>query len=210
MRRDYAWIVVHPMLNAASITAGRNGRAISYAHLITYRFGFPGHQEAIARCSDGSSWPARGGRISVSTPIVHPRLLRAFCATEYRAAGATARIGRRSAAVDQLLCTLGAHNGAFLTAWNPGARRWPLGKNLRMDRALRGWLRRNRAEPGVGSAPGWQEAHWLMATDPRRVVVLARRFRQAAIVVVRCGQKAKLRFLSAGAGRSGAKPWTPS
>lgn len=148
----------------------------------------------------------------MSTPIVHPRLLRAFCATEYRAAGATARVGRRSAAVDQLLSTLGAHNGAFLTAWNPGARRWPLGKNIRMDRALRGWLRRIRVEPGVGSAPGWQEAHWLMATDPRRVVVLARRFRQAAIVVVRCGQKAKLRSLSAGAGagRSGAKPWTPS
>lgn len=150
----------------------------------------------------------------MSTPIVHPRLLRAFCVTEYRAAGATARIGRRSAAVDQLLCTLGTHNGAFLTAWNPGARRWPLGKNLRMDRALRGWLRRIRVEPGVGSAPGWQEAHWLMATDPRRAVVLARRFRQAAIVVVRCGQTAKLRSLSAGAGagagRGGAKPWTLS
>ncbi len=145
----------------------------------------------------------------MSTPTIHSRLLRAFRTTEYRAADATARVGRRSAAVDQLLSTLGAHRGAFLTAWNPGARRWPLGKNLRMDRALRGWLRRLRVEPGVGYAPGWQEAHWLMATDPRRAVVLARRFRQAAIVIVRRGQQAKLRFLP-GAGRSGAKPWTPS
>jgi len=145
-------------------------------------------------------------------PTVPPRLLRAFRATDYNAADATARIGRRSAAVDRLLCALGSRRGAFLTAWNPGARRQPLGRNLRAGLALRGWLRRVAAEPGFGCAPGWREAHWLVAADPRRVAVLGRRFRQVGIVVVQRGQNARLRLLSA-AGRgqpAGSTPlWPP-
>lgn len=142
-------------------------------------------------------------------PTVLPRLLRAFRATDYNAAGATARIGRRSAAVDRLLCALGSRRGAFLTAWNPGARRQPLGCNLRAGLALRGWLRRVAAEPGFGCAPGWHEAHWLVAADPRRVAVLGRRFRQVGIVVVQRGQNARLRLLSA-AGRGQPAGSTPS
>lgn len=98
--------------------------------------------------------------------------------------------------MDRLLSSLGARCGTFLTAWNPGARRYPLGQNLRWDRALRGWLRRIVARPGVGAAPGWREAHWLLATDPRRAAALGRRFRQVAVVVVRRGQKARLGFLA--------------
>ncbi len=145
-------------------------------------------------------------------PTVPPHLLRAFRATDYNAAGATARIGRRSAAVDRLLRALGSRRGAFLTAWNPGARRQPLGHNLRAGLALRGWLRRVATEPGFGCAPGWHEAHWLVAADPRRVAVLGRRFRQVGIVVVQRGQNARLRLLSAAVrGRpAGSTPsWPP-
>jgi len=97
--------------------------------------------------------------------------------------------------MDQLLATLNVRQGVFLTAWNPGARRHPSGQNHRWDRALRGWLRQLRAEPGVGSTHGWHEAHWLIAADPRRVAVLGRRFRQVGIVVVSRGQAATLRLL---------------
>ena len=45
-----------------------------------------------------------------------PGLHRAYRRTEYEAAGAIARIGRRSAAVDALLARLGARQGAFVTA----------------------------------------------------------------------------------------------
>lgn len=138
----------------------------------------------------------KGGTISPANRIISPRLLRAFYATEYRAPGVTVRIGRRSAAMDRLLSSLGAQCGIFLTAWNPGARRCPLGGNLRRDRMLQGWLRRIPAMCGIGAAPGWREQHWLLATDPRRAAVLGRRFRQAAVVTVRRGQKARLDSLA--------------
>lgn len=140
-----------------------------------------------------------GARIDALKPTIQPPLLRAFYVTGYGAGGVTARIGQRDPGVDRLLCALGSRRGAFLTAWNPAARRHPLGRNLRWDLALRGWLRRVRAEPGFGSARGWREAHWLVAADPRRVAVLGRRFRQVGIVVVQRGGKARLLLLSAGA-----------
>ncbi len=136
------------------------------------------------------------GKIGGRDSALPPRLLRAFHATAYEAAGATVRIGRRSAAVDRLLSGLGSDCGAFLSAWNPGARRRALPQNRRADLALQGWLRRTPALPGFGSAPGWREAHWLVAADPRRIAALGRRFRQVGIVVVRHGQKARLRLLS--------------
>ena len=110
--------------------------------------------------------------------------------------GVTVRIGQRCGAMDGLLSSLGARCGAFLTAWNPGARRQPVRQNLRSDRALRGWLRRIAALPGIGVASRWHEEQWLLATDPRRAAALGRRFRQAAVVVVRRGQRARLCFLA--------------
>lgn len=149
--------------------------------------------------STGTSSSEMSGRINGLEPSIPPRLLRAFRATDYEAAGVTARIGRRSAAMDRLLSALGARRGAFLTAWNPGARRRPLGQNQRWDHALRSWLRRVRAEPGFGSGRGWREAHWLIAADPRWIAVLGRRFRQVGIVSVARGQAARLHLLSAAA-----------
>lgn len=96
---------------------------------------------------------------------------------------------------------LGAREGAFVTAWNPAARRYPEGWNRRRDRALQSWLRRLTVVLGVGKGRGWFEEHWLVTADPRRVAVLARRFRQAAITVVKRGQPARLRLLPAASPR---------
>jgi hypothetical protein len=123
------------------------------------------------------------------------RLHAAYAASAYEAAGAIARIGRRGAAVDALLHRLGARQGGFVTAWNPYSRRMPAGWNARMLDRLREAVRRLPAAEGHGGTPGWRERHLLLAGDPRRLAVLARRFRQNAIVTVRLGAPARLVLL---------------
>ena len=125
------------------------------------------------------------------------RMLAAYRRTEYAAAGAVARIGRRGAAVDAMLRHLGAREGAFVTAWNPWSRRRPSGWNARMMARLRAAARRLPFVDGEGRARGWAERHLLVAAAPRRAAVLARRFRQNAIVVVRTGAPARLVLLRA-------------
>jgi uncharacterized protein DUF3293 len=141
-------------------------------------------------------------------PGLPPALAAAYARTDYEAEGAVARVGRRSAAVDALLRRLGARRGAFLTAWNPWSRRMPPGWNRRMLARLRAAARRIPAAEGWGRgrdpvpragwtvrpppADGWAERHLLLAADPRRAAVLARRFRQHAIVAVRVGAPTRL------------------
>ena len=122
-------------------------------------------------------------------------LLAAYRRTEYEAGGAAARVGRRSASVDALLHRLGARQGAFVTAWNPWSRRMPAGWNARMTARLREASRRLPSAEGQGRGRGWSERHLLIAADPRRAAVLARRFRQNAIVVARIGAPARLVLL---------------
>ncbi len=125
-----------------------------------------------------------------------PLLIRAYRETRYEADGAVARIGRRSAAIDAVLTALGSREGAFLTGWNPGSRRYALGLNRRWMRALiRHVEPRLRYAPGQGGWRDWWEEHALLAADPRRCAVLARRYRQRAMVVVRLGQVARLVIL---------------
>jgi hypothetical protein len=123
------------------------------------------------------------------------RLERAYRGSGYEAAGAVARIGRRSAAVDALLARLGRRHGGFLGAWNPLSRRMPAGWNAQMQKRLRLAARRLPAAEGWGGDARWREPHCLFGGDPRRLAVLARRFRQAAFVVVRRGQPARLRWV---------------
>ena len=118
-----------------------------------------------------------------------PRLVRAFRATSYSAGDAVAHVGRRCPALDAVLSPCG---GAFITAWNPWGRRAPAGWNRRANIALLRWLRGLTCLAGAGEGRGWREEHWLVVTDPRRAAVLARRFRQAAIVTLRRGQPARL------------------
>lgn len=120
------------------------------------------------------------------------RLVAAYRGTDYEAAGAVARIGRRSAEIDALLRRLGAREGAFVTAWNPWSRRMPPGWNARVMARLREAARRLQSAEGQGRGHGWSERHLLLAADPRRAAALARRFRQNAIVALRVGAPAKL------------------
>ncbi len=127
---------------------------------------------------------------------VGPRLARGWRITVYEAAGAEARLGRRSAAVDAQLALAGVRQGAFIGAWNPFSRAMPRRWN---DRALARLRRcaRMRFTEGRGHAarPPWCEHHLLMFGDLRRIVVLARRFRQHAILLVRSGAPSRLLVL---------------
>ncbi|MFC7474470.1 DUF3293 domain-containing protein [Dankookia sp. GCM10030260] len=120
------------------------------------------------------------------------RLQAAYRRSAYEAAGAVARIGRRSRDVDALLRRLGARQGGFVGAWNPLSRRMPRGWNDRMLARLRLAARRLPQAEGSGGDRRWRERHLLLAGDPRRLAALGRRFRQAAIVIVRQGAPARL------------------
>lgn len=123
-----------------------------------------------------------------------PALLRAYARTDYEAAGAVARIGRRSAGVDALLRRMGVRQGGFVTAWNPFSRARPDGCNRRMQACLVGAVHRLPRAAGQGRGQGWVEDHLLVGADPRRLWQIARRFRQTAIVIVRLAAPARLRI----------------
>jgi uncharacterized protein DUF3293 len=131
-----------------------------------------------------------------ATEPVPPALLAAYRRSTYTAGNAAIRIGRRSAAMDALLCHHHAMAGVFITAWNPYSRRMPRGWNDRLQRALRGRLRRWPVFPACGGAPGWEEAHFLVLAPPGRVFRLARLFRQNAVVVVRRRRAAGLAWVT--------------
>ena len=120
-------------------------------------------------------------------------LLAAYRRTAYEAGGAVARVGARSAALDALLRRRGARRGGFVTAWNPYSHHMPRGWNERMQARLR--QAAGRLAPlaeGWGRGRGWAEHTLLLPGDPRRLAVLARRFRQNAILLVRRGGPARL------------------
>ena len=122
-------------------------------------------------------------------------LPRAYRETLYGAGRAACRIGQRSPAIERLL---GGRPGTFITAWNPGSRRRPEGWNRRMNRALAERLRRLPHWHGVGQGRGWHEEHVLVAADPRRILPLARRFRQRAVVIVTSNRAPRLLMLGGG------------
>ncbi len=97
--------------------------------------------------------------------------------------------------MDALLRHLGGKQGGLTTAWNPASRRLPLGVNRRRQHRLRDHLRRAPCIPAHGRLRHWHEDMLLVATDPRRLAVIASRFGQSAIVVLRANQKARLVLL---------------
>jgi Protein of unknown function (DUF3293) len=126
---------------------------------------------------------------------VSAHLRQAYRATEYRAAGLILRIGRRSGGLDGLLSGMGAREAVLITAWNPHSRRVPAAGNARMMQRLQAALRRHTALPAESGAGRWIEAQFLAACPAAWAGVLARRFRQNAMVVLRPGQKPRLRVL---------------
>jgi hypothetical protein len=120
-------------------------------------------------------------------------MLAAWRATLFTVAGTAAvRIGRRGAGTEAVLARLGARQGVILTAWNPLGRRHPEGWNRRAAARLARAARRLASVPADGRLGAWVEEGLLLAGDPRRARVLARRFRQAGVVLVRCGLAARL------------------
>ena len=68
----------------------------------------------------------------------------------------------------------------------------PTGWNARALRRFDAAIRRLPHAAGHGGWRQWWEAHRLVAADPRRLTVLARCFRQRAIVVVARGAPARV------------------
>jgi Protein of unknown function (DUF3293) len=120
------------------------------------------------------------------------QLLNAYRKTSYVAGEIEVRIARRSAAMDDLLTAHRVQAGVFMTAWNPLSRRMPPGWNWRLQQRLKQRLRRYSTIPAEGTWRRWHEEHLLLLADPRVGLTLARKFRQAAIVVVKRGQPAAL------------------
>jgi hypothetical protein len=131
----------------------------------------------------------------VTTPRrpIPPRLLHAYRRTDYQVAGITVRIGRY--APGALFAAADARVVVFVTAWNPMSRRMPDGWNRRMQQCLRQCLRRFVVLSAEGSLHRWREAMLLVAGDPRPVVRIVARFHQRGVVILRRGQKARLKLL---------------
>lgn len=125
-------------------------------------------------------------------PRLSPVLARAYRRTSYCAGEVVVRLDRHSRSADALLHRLGVRSVGFVTAWNPMSRRMPEAWNRRMQFALAARVRGLPTVPGLGVGDGWTEEHLLIGAAPARLAVLARRFRQRAIVVVRIGRPARL------------------
>lgn len=122
------------------------------------------------------------------------RLEAAYRRSLYCAGPVAARPGRRSASADAWLAAHGLRAGAILTAWNPGSRRHPRGWNEARQRELAAAARRLPCAEGWSGLGGWWEHTLLLGADPRRVAVLARRFRQRAVLLLRRGRPAVLAY----------------
>ena len=126
--------------------------------------------------------------------MMRPSLLRAYRKTDYRIACCVVRIGRRAPAIDRVLVSHRAREAALVTAYNPFSRRRPLGWNRRMQSRLAQAARRYTTLPAEGAWRGWSEDHLLLLANRRKVLCLAHRFRQHAIVSIRIGQPAYVLF----------------
>jgi hypothetical protein len=118
--------------------------------------------------------------------------LRAYKAARYGVEGTEIRIGRRSAVMDRLLRAHAAREAVFITAYNPFSRVMPPGWNRRMQARLCLVVRRRPVLAGRGTWRRWSETHLIVFGDARPIRLVARRFRQHAVVVVRRGQRAWL------------------
>lgn len=139
-------------------------------------------------------------RFLIRAPMTIGRgLARGWRQTVYEAAGEGVRLGCRSRGLDALLRCAGVREAAFVGAWNPFSRPHPRRWNDAMLNRLRGLAQRARIAvlDGRGSAsrPAWCEHHLLLLGDGRRALVLARRFRQHAILRVRVGAPTHLLVL---------------
>lgn len=119
-------------------------------------------------------------------------LRHAYQKTRYQVAGVDLAIGRRSGGLDGLLAGLGVRDAVLITAWNPRSKRMPKLWNEKMMAALRDRLGSTPALPARNEWRGWAEDQLLVIGDRCRLAVIARHFRQAALVGLRRGQELRL------------------
>jgi hypothetical protein len=108
------------------------------------------------------------------------------------------RVGQANAALEALLAAHGADGWAYITAWNPGARRLSAVENAQRHRALVDLLQRMGCTffegEGVPDEPGWEPERSVLVIgigeDEARAI--GRRFGQLAIVCGRRGQLPRL------------------
>lgn len=105
------------------------------------------------------------------------------------------RIGARSPAAQTLLASCHAREALLISAWNPMSRRMPERWNKRAQHRLLQGLRRFRVIPAEGRWRAWREEHVLVFGPAAPVIVLARRYRQRAVVLVRPDGSARLVLL---------------
>ena len=109
----------------------------------------------------------------------------------YEPGGVVVRGGRRVALPPRWAgCRLG-----MLSACNPGGRLMPPGWNQRRMAVLREALRRVAFADGEGRLGAWSEPLLMAALPAGRGGVLARRFRQNAVILLRDGRPARLVLL---------------
>jgi hypothetical protein len=125
------------------------------------------------------------------------QLSRAYRASCYCAGAHAVRIGQRAPALDALLRSWRVPEGVFIAAGNPFSRRMPSGWNARRHALLRERLRRLPYVEGKGGAKRWWEAHYFIGICAARGKRLARLFRQNAMVALRRGAKARLKYFQA-------------
>ena len=97
--------------------------------------------------------------------------------------------------MDALLEAHGIREGVLVTAWNPESQRLPEAVNRRRAARLVERLRRLPTLPGINGEARWREESLLVLAASRRVEALGRLFGQNAVVLVRRGSRARLRFL---------------
>lgn len=84
----------------------------------------------------------------------------------------------------------------MLSAYNPGGRLKAEGWNQRMMQQLKAFLSDYKWVEGKGTLHDVSEPLLMVAMDPRKAKVLARKFRQNAIVLIRDQRYARLVFLA--------------
>ena len=84
----------------------------------------------------------------------------------------------------------------MLGACNPGGHRHAAGWNARMMDRLRLVLRRFRYIEATGSLDRWSEEMLMVQLDPRQARVVARRFRQNAIILISRRRRTRLLIIA--------------
>lgn len=84
----------------------------------------------------------------------------------------------------------------MLSAYNPGGRLKPLGWNMRMMQKLEQYLYHYEYFTGTGSLKEISEPLFMVNILVSKAILLARKFRQNAIVVIRSQRRSALVFLA--------------